>query len=99
MKSQAGNEKIRIMRIIARLNIGGPAIHTILLSSDMQTFGYETLLVAGRVGSGEGDMAYLAEAHGVKPIIVPQLGQRLHPGDNLHPEWCRMPSLKAMVPC
>ncbi len=71
------------MRIIARLNIGGPAIHTILLTSDMQTLGYETLLVAGQVGPEEGDMAYLAEAQVVKPIIVPQLGQRFHPGDNL----------------
>ena len=71
--------KIRVLRIIARLNIGGPAIHTILLSRHMETLGYETLLVTGRVGPEEGDMSYLAEAQGVKRVIISQLGPRLLP--------------------
>ena len=77
------NNKIRMLRIIARLNIGGPAIHTILLTRSMQTLGYETLLVTGCVGPGEADMIYLAEAQGVRPIIIPQLRRRLQPGDDL----------------
>ena len=72
-----------VLRIITRLNIGGPAIHTILLTRHMQRLGYETLLVAGQVAQGEGDMAYLAEAHGLKPVIVPELGRRLWPADDL----------------
>ncbi len=74
---------MRVVRIIARLNIGGPAIHTILLTRHMQRLGYETLLVAGQVAQGEGDMAYLAEAQGLKPVIVPELGRRLWPADDL----------------
>ena len=69
---------MRVLRIIARLNIGGPAIHTILLTRHMQSLGYETLLVTGQVGPGEGDMAYLAEPQGVQPIMIPQLGRRPH---------------------
>ena len=42
-------EKVKVLRIIARLNIGGPAIHTILLSSHLDRLGYETILVAGQV--------------------------------------------------
>ena len=76
-------EKIRVLRIIARLNIGGPAIHTILLSRRMEDLGYETLLAAGQVGPEEGDMSYLAEAEGVKPVIIPNLGSRLQPLDDL----------------
>ncbi|MGD9036185.1 MAG: glycosyltransferase, partial [Syntrophobacterales bacterium] len=72
-------EKLKVLRIIARLNIGGPAIHTILLSRHMEKLGYQTLLVAGQVGPDEGDMHYLAEAEGVKPIIIPRLGRRLLP--------------------
>jgi len=72
-----------VLRIIARLNIGGPAIHTILLTRHMQSLGYETLLVTGQVGAEEGDMTYLAESQAVKPIIIPQLGRRLHPADDL----------------
>ncbi|MBW1795141.1 MAG: glycosyltransferase [Deltaproteobacteria bacterium] len=63
---------IRVLRIIARLNIGGPAIHTILLTRHMQSLGYETL-----------DMTYLAESQAVKPIIIPQLGRRLRSADDL----------------
>ena len=72
-------ENIKVLRIIARLNIGGPAIHTILLSSHLERLGYRTVLVAGQVDPDEGDMNYLAEAEGVEPIIIPRLGRRLLP--------------------
>jgi glycosyltransferase involved in cell wall biosynthesis len=74
---------MRVLRVIARLNIGGPAIHAILLTRHMQSLGYETLLVTGQVGSEEGDMSYLAEAEGVKPFIISQLGRKLMPADDL----------------
>jgi glycosyltransferase involved in cell wall biosynthesis len=77
--SKFSAEKIKVLRIIARLNIGGPAIHTILLSRRMESLGYETILAAGQVGPEEGDMSYLAEAEGVKPVIIPNLGSRLQP--------------------
>ena len=76
-------EKVKVLRIIARLNIGGPAIHTILLSSHLDRLGYETILVAGQVESSEGDMNYLANAEGVKPVIIPRLGRRLLPLSDL----------------
>jgi glycosyltransferase involved in cell wall biosynthesis len=85
---QQSAPKIRVLRIIARLNIGGPAIHTILLSRHMERLGYETVLVAGKVGSEEGDMAYLAEAEGVKPIIVETLGKNLRPAADLQAFLC-----------
>ena len=52
-------EPIRIARIITRLNVGGPAIQAITLSEQLESAGYHTLLIHGRVGSGEGDMSYL----------------------------------------
>ena len=76
-------EKIKVLRLIARLNIGGPAIHTILLSRHMERLGYQTLLVAGQVGPEEGDMQYLAKAEGVEPVIIPRLGRRLLPLSDL----------------
>jgi len=50
---------IRVARIITRLNVGGPAIQAIELSARLETAGYHTLLVHGRLGAGEGDMRYL----------------------------------------
>jgi len=52
-------EPIRIARIITRLNVGGPAIQAINLSERLESAGYHTLLVHGRLGPGEGDMGYL----------------------------------------
>ena len=75
--------EMKVLRIIARLNIGGPAIHTILLTHHMQDLGYETLLVAGQVGAGEGNMSYLAETQGVNPIMIPELGRSVRPCNDL----------------
>lgn len=44
---------MRIMRIIARLNTGGPAIQAIELSTELARRGHECLLVAGHVPANE----------------------------------------------
>jgi glycosyltransferase involved in cell wall biosynthesis len=65
------------MRIIARLNIGGPAIHAVLLSAGMESQGFETMLACGSPAEKEGDMEYFARAHGVKPYLIPEMGREL----------------------
>ncbi len=74
---------LRILRIIARLNIGGPAIQAIALSRAFSKWPYESLLVCGRVGQHEGDMSYLADEQGVQPQSLPQLGRELSPIEDL----------------
>lgn len=49
----------RVLRIITRLNIGGPSIQAISLSEHLTARGFETQLLHGRLGEGEGDMRYL----------------------------------------
>ena len=49
----------RVARIITRLNIGGPSIQAINLSTDLAAHGFQTCLIHGRLGSGEGDMTTL----------------------------------------
>jgi glycosyltransferase involved in cell wall biosynthesis len=70
---------IRVMRIIARLNIGGPAIHVTLLTERLGPPDFENMLVCGHIGPHEGDMAYLAEQHGIRPVYVAELGRELSP--------------------
>lgn len=65
------------MRIIARLNIGGPAIHTILLTEGMDTKRFDSTLVTGEIGPKEGDMKYLAEQKGVSPVYIPGLQREI----------------------
>jgi glycosyltransferase involved in cell wall biosynthesis len=56
---------MKIVRIIARLNVGGPARHVVWLAEGLQPPDYETLLVAGTVPPGEDDMSYFAAAKGI----------------------------------
>lgn len=78
------NKPIRILRMIARLNIGGPAIQAITLSEHFSTGMYRSLLVCGRVSSYEGDMSYLADSRGIEPVVLPRLGREISPLDDLY---------------
>lgn len=71
-------DRIRICRVITRLNIGGPAQHVILLTSGLSEQ-FETLLVAGREETGEGNMLDLARAKGIQPFLIPELGREIRP--------------------
>jgi len=73
------SEPIRILRVIARLNMGGPALHVAYLSAGLRERGYETTLVAGDVGRGEESMAYVAESLGVPVTTLPALHREISP--------------------
>jgi len=64
---------IRVLRVIARLNMGGPAIHVSNLAAGLETRGYHTTLVAGSLARGEDSMSFLAERLGVSVVSVPDI--------------------------
>ena len=64
---------MRVVRIISRLNIGGPAIQAITLTRELAALGYETTLLRGREDPDEGSMDDLAARLGVEPVLVPSL--------------------------
>ncbi len=68
---------IRVLRLIARLNIGGPALHVTHLARGLDPARFETLLVTGQVGPYEGDMSDLAR--GLNWQVIPELGRELSP--------------------
>jgi glycosyltransferase involved in cell wall biosynthesis len=72
---------VRVVRIITRLNVGGPSIQAITLSQRLAPRGFETLLVYGRLGAGEGDMRYLI-APGAATEFVPALRRPVAPLDD-----------------
>ena len=72
---------VRVARVIARLNIGGPAIQAITLTRRLQPLGYETLLVRGSEAPHEGSMDHLADELGVRPLRIASMGRELGPGD------------------
>ena len=65
---------MKILRVIARLNVGGPARHVVLLNRGLQARGHDALLVHGAVGPGEASLERLAQAGGVR---VEKLGPRI----------------------
>ena len=67
---------MKIVRIIARLNVGGPARHVVWLSSGMRTE-CQTVLVAGSVPAGEEDMTYFARDHGVDPLFLSEMSREI----------------------
>jgi glycosyltransferase involved in cell wall biosynthesis len=83
------NDPIRVVRIIARLNIGGPAIQAITLTRRMSERGYASALVRGREEPDEGSMDYIARELDVRPVLVPWL--RRNPG------WRDLPALLQLI--
>ena len=72
-----------VVRVIARLNIGGPALHAILLTGGLTARGFTTRLVTGVVSPGEGDMTPLARDRGVEPTVLPMLERDPRPFGDL----------------
>src|SRR5581483_52089 len=73
------DEPIRVLRVIARLNVGGPALHVSYLTEGLDEIGYETKLVAGRVSPGEGSMEWSARERGIEPVYIPSLQREISP--------------------
>ena len=72
--------RVRVLRVIARLNLGGPAQQVALLSGDrFDPSRFETLLVHGSLAAREESMADLARREGARVEFVPSLGQPLRP--------------------
>ncbi len=65
--------KIKILRVIARLNIGGAAIHVVNLTAGLDPAHFEQLLVVGTEGPDEGSMLDYALSRGVQPLSIPEI--------------------------
>jgi glycosyltransferase involved in cell wall biosynthesis len=68
-----------VLRVIARLNMGGPAHHVGLLDSMLDRQRYQTLLLHGAVGAGEASLEGSVRARGVRLAKVPGLRPEIRP--------------------
>jgi len=67
----------KVVRVIARLNVGGPAKHVVWLTSGLREAGFDTQLVTGKVPEGEEDMGYFASEMGVFPQYFPEMSREI----------------------
>ncbi|MCW2990193.1 MAG: glycosyltransferase, partial [Solirubrobacterales bacterium] len=74
---------VRVLRVIARMNVGGPAHNVSILSGRLDERGYETLLVAGRVGPGEASADHLAAERGARLQTLAALSPEINPWSDL----------------
>ena len=77
------SEPIRVMRIISRMNIGGPATHVVLLNAGLDRQGFDCLLVTGSEGASEGSLRDLAVENDLRLAIIPELGREIAPWSDL----------------
>ena len=76
-------ERIRVTRVVARLNVGGPAVHILNLMEALDPNRFDNQLIVGLPGPHEGDMSYLAEQKGIELQVIPELGREISPLDDL----------------
>lgn len=79
----AGVAPVRVLRVIARMNVGGPAFHVGILSGRLDRSRYQTLLLTGSLGAGEGSLEAVADRYGVQRRRVDALAPELSPLSDL----------------
>ena len=72
---------MKVLRIIARLNVGGPARHVVWLTDALNDDEFRSKLIAGSVPPGEEDMGYLAREAGIEPAFIEEMSRELSPKD------------------
>ncbi len=73
---------IRIARVIARLNVGGPALHVSLLSANLPAEAFETRLFVGAVAPDEREMIEVLEPARIPLTRIPELGRAVRARDD-----------------
>ena len=86
MPTETRQTPIPVVRVITRLNIGGPSIQATRLTSALEPHGFTTTLIHGRLGDGEGDMSYLIEP-GVRALHLDLLQRPLSPLADVRAWW------------
>jgi glycosyltransferase involved in cell wall biosynthesis len=72
-------DPVRVVRVIARLNMGGPALHVAYLTAGLRERGYETTLVAGSLARGEDSMEHVTRELGIEVESLPALHREIAP--------------------
>ena len=78
-RDTAQDEPVRVLRVIARLNMGGPALHVAYLTAGLASRGYDTTLVAGSLARGEDSMAFVADELGLDVYRIDELHRDISP--------------------
>lgn len=76
--NRESSQRLKVLRVIARLNVGGPARHVVLLNRGLELRGFDTQLVYGSVAAEEASLEHLATSGGLRVTKVEELGPRIN---------------------
>lgn len=68
----------RVLRIINRLNLGGPTFNAAYLTKYLEP-GFETLLVSGMKDESEESSEFIIKNLGIEPVYMPEMYRELNP--------------------
>ena len=74
--------RIRVLRVIARMNVGGPALQVTALTDCLDPDRFEQRLLVGAVEEGEADYLTLRAPH-IEPVRIVGLGRSPNPTADL----------------
>jgi glycosyltransferase involved in cell wall biosynthesis len=78
-----GDRRVRVLLVIARLNIGGPALHATVLTEGLDPSRYESRLATGHEERAEGNYLALRGATLEGLVLVPGLGREIRGAQDL----------------
>lgn len=74
MATSGTSERIRILRVITRLNVGGPTFHVRILHDGLPRDRFEERLLAGRPAEGETEPDFVGD---LAPVRIASLGREI----------------------
>jgi hypothetical protein len=77
----SGAERIRVMRVLTRMNVGGPALQASVLMRGLDPARFDQRLYTGLVEPGEADYLDL-RADDIRAHRMPRLGRSVRPADD-----------------
>jgi glycosyltransferase involved in cell wall biosynthesis len=81
------SKKVKIFRIITKLNIGGSSIHSVLLTAHLDKDLYQSILIRGNQEKEGGTLDDLIHSKGVKPLVIPEMVREISPIKDLIASW------------
>jgi glycosyltransferase involved in cell wall biosynthesis len=82
----------RILRLINRLNLGGPTFNAAYLTKYLSP-DFETLLVAGMIDESEASSEFIVRDMGLEPVFLRQMYRAIHPSR----DWQAYRQLKKLI--
>ena len=77
LNNSNSSKKVKVLRIVSRLNIGGPSIHCSILMNGFNNERYESKLISGSISKHEGDMSYIIDERNELFIRIPELQREI----------------------